>query len=415
MVTAGIIAEYNPFHSGHLHHIEETRKKTGADYIIIVLSGDFVQRGEPAVADKYLRTKTALLNGADLVLELPAVYATSSAEFFAGAGVKMLHSLGVVDYLSFGSEWAEIGELEYIVNILTNESPEFSEKLKKGLKEGKNFPSARSDALAACGDRDFSGRCAALMAEPNHILGIEYMKCLKRLGSSICPVAVFREGSGYHETGLEEKYPSAAGIRAALKHPSNKDFDRIRCVLGAGSEEFLSRYRLGDTLDWEDLMPFLDYTLLTEGEETGDIYGMDAAMAARLQKKHRPGNSFAALLSVLHTRRLTDAAWRRALLHMVLRMKRQPFLTRAADVPVPYARVLGFRREASPLLRRINETASLALLQKPARGRISFAEDPAARWLFSMDVRAAELYEQLTAAKCNRSPVSEWTREQVML
>ena len=137
MITAGIIAEYNPFHSGHKYHIEETRRRTGADYIIAVLSGDFVQRGEPAVIDKYFRTRMALAGGADLVLELPAVYATASAEYFAMAGVSLLHALQCVDYLSFGSEWVNREEYDFCVKVLTQEPKNYQILLKEGLN-GKN-------------------------------------------------------------------------------------------------------------------------------------------------------------------------------------------------------------------------------------------------------------------------------------
>ena len=146
MKVAGIIAEYNPFHKGHQYHIEETRKKTGADYVIVVMSGNYVQRGEPAIADKYMRTQMALFGGADLVIEMPTIYATASAEYFATAGIGILDKLGCVDYLSFGSEWAEVEDFSAYASLFLEESEEYKQILQEQLKLGKSFPEARAFA-----------------------------------------------------------------------------------------------------------------------------------------------------------------------------------------------------------------------------------------------------------------------------
>ena len=147
MKVAAVIAEYNPFHNGHKYHIEKTKELTGADYIIAIISGNYVQRGTPAIIDKYSRTKMALSNGVDLVIELPTCYATASAEYFAYGAVSILNQLGVVDYLCFGSECADIDTLHYIANILVKNPPEFSRILNSYLREGKSFPKARHLAL----------------------------------------------------------------------------------------------------------------------------------------------------------------------------------------------------------------------------------------------------------------------------
>ena len=146
MKVAGIIAEYNPFHKGHQYHIEETRKKTGADYVVVVMSGDYVQRGEPAIADKYMRTRMALSGGADLIIEMPAIYATASAEYFATAGIGILDQLGCVDYLSFGSEWAEVEDFSAYATLFLEEPEEYKQILQEKLKSGKSFPEARAFA-----------------------------------------------------------------------------------------------------------------------------------------------------------------------------------------------------------------------------------------------------------------------------
>ena len=153
MKIAGIIAEYNPFHNGHKYHIEQTRKITGADFIIVVMSGNFTQRGTPAIMDKYSRARMALENGADMVLELPSCYACGSAEYFADGAIALLDKLGCVDYVCFGSECGDIELLRPIAEILATEPENYSEMLRAELKSGATFPRARNRALIHCTHR----------------------------------------------------------------------------------------------------------------------------------------------------------------------------------------------------------------------------------------------------------------------
>ena len=229
MKTAGIIAEYNPFHRGHEYQIQYTREKLGADYVIVAMSGDYVQRGTPALISKHLRTEMALRCGADLVLEMPVSVSTASAEAFAMGGVSLLDSLGVVDILCFGSESGEITALKELAEVLVEEPEEYRILLKSFLSQGLSFPAARSQALTEyfknprnfTGD-DFDGVLTPLLNQvtrilntPNNILGIEYCKALLRLNSKIQPVTIRREGMGYHDTfadsGSLTETPSISG------------------------------------------------------------------------------------------------------------------------------------------------------------------------------------------------------------
>ena len=218
MKTAGIIAEYNPFHKGHEYQIKYTKERLKADYVIVAMSGDYVQRGTPALISKHARAEMALRCGADLVLEMPVSVSTASAEAFAMGGVSLLDGLGVVDMLCFGSESGEISALKELAEILVEEPEEYKKLLKSFLSEGLTFPAARSQALTEYfknprnfnGD-DFDGVLTPLLNEvtqilntPNNILGIEYCKALLRLNSRICPVTIRREGMGYHETTVPE-------------------------------------------------------------------------------------------------------------------------------------------------------------------------------------------------------------------
>ncbi len=191
MKVTGIIAEYNPFHQGHAYHLARARELTGADRLLVVMGGNFMQRGEPAIVDKYARAEMALKNGADLVLELPAAAATGSAEYFAEGAVELLDVSGVVDALCFGSELGKLAPLEKAAALLLEEPEEYRQLLREELKRGKNFPEARETALSAF----FPER--ELLSAPNNILAIEYLKALKRRKSSIEAVTIPRLGN-YH-------------------------------------------------------------------------------------------------------------------------------------------------------------------------------------------------------------------------
>ena len=256
MKTAGIIAEYNPFHKGHEYQIRYTKEKLKADYVIVAMSGDYVQRGTPALISKHTRTEMALRCGADLVLEMPVSISTASAEAFAMGGVSLLDSLGIVDILCFGSESGEISALKELAEILVEEPEEYKKLLKSFLSEGLTFPAARSQALTEyfknprnfSGD-DFDGVLTPLLNEvtqilntPNNILGIEYCKALLRLNSQIRPVTIRREGMGYHETTVPEGdlvssspdlqsstdfFASATAIRSLIQNPGGVHSEAI--------------------------------------------------------------------------------------------------------------------------------------------------------------------------------------------
>lgn len=424
MRTAGIIAEYNPFHEGHRYHIEETRRKGRADYVIAVMSGDYVQRGEPAIVDKYLRTEMALRGGADAVIELPCAYATASAEQFALAGVRLLDSLGVVDLLSFGSEWAGAGDYEALADILCQEPEEYKEKLKEGLRQGLSFPAARQEALSGL----FPGKEESIrrfLRQPNHILGLEYMKALRKEKSLMEPLIIRRDGSSYHESEIHGSHSSATAVRKQLMQYHNPGRSEVseeddetdhglKMALGDNYELFLSRFDRGDYVTWDDLMPFLRYTFLYKGNVVGKYFGMDADLARRIRKQYRQELSWSQLVDALHARNRTDTAVKRALLHVVLQMKYAPWLEEG-KVLIPCARVLGFRKEAAPLLKKIRECARIPVIQKPSIINKTFMRHSPEMQLMDYDIRGADLYEQIAAGKSSRPPVAELRKIQVIL
>lgn len=422
MITAGIIAEYNPFHRGHRYHIEETRKKTGADYVIAVMSGNYVQRGEPAVADKYFRAGLALKGGADIVLELPVYYATASAEYFAMAGVTLIHKLHCVDYLSFGSEWATIEEYEPLADFLLAEPSEYQCLLRQLLKDGKNYPKARLEAVSQLYDGMDKGKICELLRHPNHILGLEYIKGIKRLGSLVQPVAIRRRGSGYHEESMENDFPSASAIRKVLMEYTEEKRSTLENVLlqmqdavGEGAEELKSSCLRGNIVTWKDFMPYLDYICLMQPEEMEKCFGVGKELASRLSREYRFGESIEGIVEKCHGKNMTDTALLRACLHIVLQLKNMPYLEQASHVPVPYARVLGFKKKAAPLLKKMREEGELYLIQRPAEGRKLLMEESPARSLFMADIRTSDFYEQILAKKSGREPLIEWKRQQIII
>ena len=217
MKVVGIVAEYNPFHYGHLYHLQSSRSLTEADCVVVVMSGNYTQRGEPAVVSKWARAEMALLSGADLVIELPVAYAMGSAEYFAYGAVRLLDSLGVVDAMCFGSESGDIEDLQAIASILADEPEEYKDLLKNHLSDGHSFPSARQKALSGyLRGRHGKADLTRLLKSSNNILGIEYLKALLRLDSKIKPVTISRIGSDYNSTELSGKFSSATSIRNIL-------------------------------------------------------------------------------------------------------------------------------------------------------------------------------------------------------
>ena len=254
MKVTGIIAEYNPFHQGHAYHLARARELTGADRLLVVMGGNFMQRGEPAIVDKYARAEMALKNGADLVLELPAAAATGSAEYFAEGAVELLDASGVVDALCFGSELGKLAPLEKAAALLLEEPEEYRQLLREELKRGKNFPEAREIALSAF----FPER--ELLSAPNNILAIEYLKALKRRKSSIEAVTIPRLGnyhgndSGQVPQGTDSSESVSSGAAPALKTSSLRfaSASEIRRQLYA-LEELLQKSP-GQPGSWQSLM-----------------------------------------------------------------------------------------------------------------------------------------------------------------
>ena len=406
MKIVGLITEYNPFHAGHLYHMQQARELTGADYCVVLMSGSFVQRGEPAIFDKYLRTKTALLAGADLVLEIPAAFSTASAHEFAAYGVALLSAIGV-DAVVFGSECGQIEILKQAAYALNHESAEFQERLRKGLKAGLTYPQARAKALGetqAGGTRvenveDFHANTdvsnshiwSSILNSPNNILGIEYLRAAEDLHSPMEFYTISREGSGYHEDTLADaNFPSASAIRGIIRNSLSKDKDLLDILASHLPAVTHPAYTGAVPVFVDDFSGLLNATVL-QMQATFSIADLSPELAARLTKPPYFPLSFEERIQALKTRQLTYTRVSRALLHLVLGMREEDISRWKDEGYALYARILGFRRQSSPLLSCLHKKSSIPLITKMADASQSLA--PSALALLEQEVYASHLYQ----------------------
>ncbi|MCB7320669.1 tRNA(Met) cytidine acetate ligase [Lacrimispora sp. 210928-DFI.3.58] len=412
MKVAGIVAEYNPFHSGHQYHLEETRRITGADYCVAVMSGDFVQRGEPAFFSKYLRTRMALSCGADLVLEIPSIFAVSSAEDFAACAVALLAGLGVVDVLSFGSENGDIKPIRAAASLLAQEGPNLSALLQAGLREGLTWPQARSQALLSLAESEEDFPLAKkeldqILASPNSLLGIEYCKALKRRHCSIQPVTVPRKGQGYHDLELDEGQASASALRRAF---ADKTMDNGH--LSHVPPEIRALYMEGKPLFAGDCSGILNYRLLAlfqEGCAFDDYADVSGDLASRLRHHLLQFADWEGRTRQLKTRQYTYTRISRALTHLLLGItKEQTAQAREAGY-APYGRVLGFRREAGPLMAAIKKQSSIPLVVKTAAADRML--EGTALAMFRQDLHASHVRQVLEREKYGCVGKNEYNQE----
>lgn len=406
MKIVGLITEYNPFHAGHLYHMQQARELTGADYCVVLMSGSFVQRGEPAIFDKYLRTKTALLAGADLVLEIPAAFSTASAHEFAAYGVALLSAIGV-DAVVFGSECGQIEILKQAAYALNHESAEFQERLRKGLKAGLTYPQARAKALGetqAGGTRvenveDFHANTdvsnshiwSSILNSPNNILGIEYLRAAEDLHSPMEFYTISREGSGYHEDTLADaNFPSASAIRGIIRNSLSKDKDLLDILASHLPAVTHPAYTGAVPVFVDDFSGLLNATVL-QMQATFSIADLSPELAARLTKPPYFPLSFEERIQALKTRQLTYTRVSRALLHLVLGMREEDISRWKDEGYALYARILGFRRQSSPLLSCLHKKSSIPLITKMADAAQNLS--PSALALLEQEVYASHLYQ----------------------
>lgn len=432
MKTLGIIAEFNPLHDGHSYFLREAKEASGADYLVVVMSGDFVQRGAPAICDKFSRAQMALSEGADLVLELPLYYALSSAETFATGAVSVLNALGVVDTIAFGSEAGDLTALETVASVLLSETKAFQSALKAALKEGLSFPAAREKAFLASAPgltKDFPALLQEdpdLMKGANNILGIEYLKALKRTGSAMNPLTVKRAPQYASASQIRETiFGDGTGSASAVMRRRNLALSQMPYACRAVLTEATGENGTG-LLSTNDFSQILQYKLAVSTMlPSVDIVDLSQDLWERIRfiYSSTPYQSFDEFTASLKSKNLTYTAIQRALMHLLLDINNTSMRRyTGADADgrnasagyTVYLRALGFKKDASPLLKAIKENAAMPLITRLADAEKQLSDTPQgadALALLKEDVAASRVYDVIR----RRTEKTEYEKQVVIL
>lgn len=405
MKVVGIVTEYNPFHKGHKFHIDEAKRITGADYVIAVMSGDFVQRGAPAIINKYDRTLMALNNGVDLLLELPACYATASAQYFALGAVALLNSLGIVDYICFGSECGDISALSRAASLFHKPSESFQNILYSYIREGYTYPAARAKATEQIltsdeedekSSNNDSDNIMKLISEPNNILGIEYLRALLQLDSSIKPFTIKRYKAPYHESIINHNsISSATAIRCILEKAEGlSDLSSLNSSIPKNIiDYFIENHYSTYPITLEDFSSIIKYKLMSETSlELSKHQDLSSDIADRIKNIDICNQSVTDLAQSIKTKNITLSRVNRALIHVLLNIKSASFSEYKDDDIIYYARVLGIKKEASHLVRKIKKYERLPVITKVAAANKQLS--PLGLQMLNQDIFATHLYNQ---------------------
>lgn len=427
MKIVGLITEYNPFHNGHLYHIEKAKEITGADAAVVVMSGNYVQRGAPAIMPKHLRAEVALEAGVPVVMELPVCFATGSAEYFAAGAVSLFEQLGCVDSICFGSECGDYARLEQIAHVVADEPEEYKFSLQEGLRKGLSFPRARQLALKSY-LRDDS--LDAVLEQPNNILGIEYIKALYLKKSPIKTYTIKRMVSGYHDESLSESYSSASAIRKLLAYASNSIhledegmFDepvmsevltRLEGQVPPTCIRLLEEtHRTRYPIYSNDFSLLLKYKLLTETKDTLVKYvDITEDLANRIMNHANDFITFDQFCDLLKTRDMTYTRISRSLFHILLGITKYDMLACREDGYCHYAHILGFRKDAANVLTHMKAHSRVPLVTKLAQA--DSLSGTGSRML-EQDIFASNLYEAIITNKFKLPFVNEYEQSIVIL
>jgi predicted nucleotidyltransferase len=416
MKTIGIVAEYNPFHNGHLYQLQASRGQTGADCAVVVMSGNYTQRGEPAIVDKWARAEMALHSGADLVIELPVAYAMGSAEYFAYGAVKLLDSLNAVNMICFGSEAGSIEKLSAAAAILADEPESYKSYLKDYLSKGLSFPAARQKAISSyCKNTYGKDDLSSLLKSPNNILGIEYLKALRRLKSNIVPMTIERVGNEYNQAELTGKMSSATSIRKTIRENTWNDARELL-------QESMPQYSIavmerqfeagrGPIFPETYEMPIISALRRMTIEQIKLLPYMEQGLENRLKLAAEKAGSYPELLDMIGTRRYTDTRIQRILFSILISLTKERFDYFNSIGGPAYIRILGFSRTGRKLLASIRGTTALPLITKTADHKNS--DIPGVADMLAMEAAATDQYVLGCQDPHVRKSGSDYTRNVV--
>ena len=410
MKVGAIIAEYNPFHNGHKYQIEKFRQDANLDYVIVIMSGNFTQRGEPAWMPKHYRAKMALLGGADLILELPIYYATGSAKRFAEGAIAHLNALGCVDELCFGCE-SELDfnellkNLEQASSILMEEPDSYKEALNLFLRKGYSFPSAREKALTTIMDH------ADELFMPNNILALEYMIALKQSNSSISPRPLIRKGPGYHSLDVNEQFASASSIRHQLSE--NISPDHLQGLPEESLEVIKKCLNRNFPVTLNDFSLIAGYGYIQNQDHLTDYMDINEDIANRMHKCFDSYSKLDAYLLEMKNKSITHTRLSRCIIHLITGQTQERFFSDTKSGYAHYARILGFKKNASHLLSLLKQSSAIPMITKTAVYKDLLNNEGVS--MFEADLYAAQLYRMVIQNKYGQHLKNEFNEQIVII
>ncbi|WP_325050513.1 nucleotidyltransferase [Falsibacillus albus] len=378
----GVIVEYNPFHNGHLHHLEISKMKTNADAAIAVMSGNFLQRGEPALVSKWSRAKMALRSGVDIVIELPYAFATQKAETFAFGSICLLDAMHCQSYC-FGSESGDIGAFTHTIEKLERSEDRMNSLIKENIKEGMSYPSSVSKAIASLG---LTGEGHVDLTTPNNILGYHYMKAAREIGTAMKAFTIQRKNADYHDEDFSSAtIASATSIRKALFSEGFQQ-DVIRQYVPESTIEELISYHKEFTIfhQWERYWPLLQYRLISASlDELANIYEIEEGIEHRLKEAAQLASSFQEFMTKVKTKRYTWTRIQRMVLHVLTNTTKEQMISHCHKPS--YIRLLGMNEKGRKYLGMVKKELSLPMISKLSSAK---QED------IHLDIRASNVYAQ---------------------
>jgi predicted nucleotidyltransferase len=381
MKSAGVIVEYNPFHNGHLYHLQQTKEVTKADVVVAVMSGYFLQRGEPALVSKWDRAKMAMLAGVDLVIELPYAFSTQKAELFANGAISILEALKV-DEVCFGSESGDLHSFIHTINRMGENESIFNELIQKFVKKGNSYPKSASLAFQ---NLNMHGDIVDLSL-PNNILGYHYVKAIHDQNALIKPKTITRTGSNYHDEAFHSPtIASATSIRKAL-FSTKGSIDKIQNFVPATTHSTLKQYLTnhGQLHQWENYFHFLKYNLLTFSPyDLERIYGVEEGLEHRLISNVKEATSFHEFMGKIKTKRYTWTRLQRTCTHVLTNTSKDLMKKVTLQKKASYIRLLGMSQKGRAYLQKNKKEFSLPVISK-----LSNTTDE----MLTLDIKAANTY-----------------------
>ena len=398
MNLLGLVVEYNPFHNGHKYHLEKSKELTNATHTMAIMSGSFLQRGEPALFDKYTRAEIAVKNGVDLVIELPTLYSCQSAEIFSHGAIATLNSLNCVNSVCFGSEEGNVEILRTIAEILVREPEEFRSSLKKYLDDGLVFPIARSKSLYDYINKNNllslkEEELQQVLNSSNNILGIEYIKSLIKLNSSIKPFTITRVASEYNSKNIESNICSATAIRNSLKNNSNLEL--IKNVVPTSTFEEIENkisQKFNPLYD-SDFYDILSSTIIRDFDNLTNYFEVNEGIENKIYSNIFKSKTLEELIDLTKSKRYTMTKIKRTLNNILLGINRDDVIKVKDLSQVPYIRILAFNNKGREIIKKIKDSSDIEIITKFSK--ISHIEDPLFDTLIKYDLKASNMYNMI--------------------